>query len=532
MDDVNPSLMRPSGGDLRPESIPVTSQAQSLKRQGDGSLSDEQLLKRKRAVLKYAPLDPSGIFLGKRPRQITFIPRESDKGDILLDKFEPDSVNWYVPSKAKENKIATMGATACDRESLEAFRKTVELMAMKTEESHGCIYFKWNIEFVTSAEHEEQKRALLRTESQPKPNLPKIEPAMTQPKPAQPEPVVNLPNAPVAPVQPVVGRMTPTVAQPKPDLTPKPATLFGKPSPLFATLFAKPPTTQSKPDQPELKPHLPQPKVTLPTTEPIGKIMPTEIQPQLKPNLETAVTRAKPTVTQGTPALSQPQAGALVSPGLRHPTPIAVLEDDVRRAGGPCASCNNPNHVVAVCPCPTDAPFGAIPFCPVHNSRTHSFDKCEQTQLRIVQPEVVAQPEPNAGSNPELPARRTVINDVPYFIHYLIKNRVNRPPILSEICWLSLVARCPVQIEIADPRGFPWTKEFSRMIRRPYVFEDTCSGKVHWSRWDPNRHQNGNLPVDPALRYEYSWQIKPTAQIRRELLDGRLKSQSIVDNTD
>ncbi|KAM7183427.1 hypothetical protein V8F33_013598 [Rhypophila sp. PSN 637] len=491
MGDLNPSVMRPSGGDLPLESPPVTGQApaQSNKRPGDASLSDERLLKRKRAELN--------------------------------------------------------------------------------RNSHGCIYFKWNIEFVTSAEHEEQKRALLRTESQPKPNpfktepappqqgvnRPKAEPTSTQAIPAPPETEVNSFKA-----QPVATQM-PTVAQPKPALLlakpdqpelkpplPQSNVNLPKAQPVAtqvptvgqskpALLLAEPPIAQSEPNQLEVNPPLPQPKVILPTTEPIGKVMPTAIQPQLKPNLETTVILAKPTVTQATPALSQPKPGTLVSTGFTFssgsPTLTRLGELVRRAAGGPCASCNNPNHVVAVCPWPTEAPFGAIPFCPVHNSRTHSFDDCEQTKLRIHLSDVTAPPEPNAGSNTKLPAEKSrVIKDIPYFIHYLIKNRVNRPPILSaQVCWLNLAVQSPVEMAVANPRGFPWTKEFSRMVRGPYVFEELCHGKVHWSKWDPNRHDNGTLPVDPALRHKFTGQIKDIAQIRQELSDGRLKSQTIMNGT-
>ncbi|KAK4213108.1 hypothetical protein QBC37DRAFT_464591 [Rhypophila decipiens] len=123
-------------------------------------IEEQERRKRRPNDLQYD--DPSANNrLKQRLSQEIFFERRDNRGDILLHRNHPDTVNWFVPSQAKppSRVRAVQGLVGCDQKSLQALSITMDTMVQEAKK-RGCFMFKFDIEFVTPAEHEEKKRSL------------------------------------------------------------------------------------------------------------------------------------------------------------------------------------------------------------------------------------------------------------------------------------------------------------------------------------------------------------------------------------
>ncbi|KAM7211603.1 hypothetical protein V8F06_013020 [Rhypophila decipiens] len=130
-------------------------------------IEEEESYKRRSMNLGYEPLSVNRM-LGQRFQKEIIFELRDQKGDVLLHRNHQDTVNWYVPSLENPSGgeflglgevKAYQGLIGCDQESLHAFLRTVDSMVRVAKE-RGSVIMKFDIEFETTAEHEDKKRHL------------------------------------------------------------------------------------------------------------------------------------------------------------------------------------------------------------------------------------------------------------------------------------------------------------------------------------------------------------------------------------
>ncbi|KAK8115484.1 hypothetical protein PG984_011986 [Apiospora sp. TS-2023a] len=110
-------------------------------------------------------------------------------------------------------------------------------------------------------------------------------------------------------------------------------------------------------------------------------------------------------------------------------------------ADRPCGWCNKPGHTVLQCAAPPLPPAdGFIHACPVHNTRTHTLQKCRLTETW----------------------------DITLKWNYLVFQRRLLPPLLSDDTWESVdQAYAAVGSPMGAPdKSLPFTAEFAKGIKK------------------------------------------------------------------
>ena len=126
------------------------------KREFHGGVRGEHTMKGPRPTLIKMPFEADGSLKIRDPCAISYIPK-GEYADVVLDKAEPDQVNWRSHYKPQKNEVhAQMGSVEATPEGIQALKKSIENIIQTADPEH----LVWTVTPMSKISHEHAKASL------------------------------------------------------------------------------------------------------------------------------------------------------------------------------------------------------------------------------------------------------------------------------------------------------------------------------------------------------------------------------------